>query len=118
MKKQRIYLDTSIFGGLYDEEFKEFTEPLFERVQNSEFEIIHSNITEQELETHQKVTNQLIFVHQENYYIMKTKEKSTKKTFDAVKYMREQRDRISKEIMNLSPEEIVKYFEKKRIKQA
>jgi hypothetical protein len=25
--------------------------------------------------------------------------------------MREQRDQISKEIMNLSPEEIVKYFE-------
>lgn len=27
--------------------------------------------------------------------------------------MREQRDRISKEIMDLSPEEIVKYFEDK-----
>jgi predicted nucleic acid-binding protein len=50
MKKQRLYLDTSVFGGLYDEEFKEFTEPLFERIKNSEFEIIHSNITEQELE--------------------------------------------------------------------
>lgn len=50
MKKQRIHLDTSVFGGLYDEEFKEFTRPLFERIKNSEFEIIHSNITEQELE--------------------------------------------------------------------
>lgn len=50
MKKQRIYLDTSVFGGLYDEEFKEFTEPLFERIKNSEFEIIHSNLTDQELE--------------------------------------------------------------------
>lgn len=51
---------------------------------------------------------------------MKNKEKNTKKTFDAVKFMREQRDRISKDIMNLSPEEIVKYFEqnqnKKRIR--
>ncbi len=44
---------------------------------------------------------------------MKTKEKDTKKSFDAVKFMREQRDRISKEIMNLTPEEIVEYFEKK-----
>jgi hypothetical protein len=44
---------------------------------------------------------------------MKTKEKNTKKSFDAVKFMREQRDRISKEIMNLSPEEILEYFEKK-----
>jgi len=50
MKKQRIYLDTSVFGGLYDEEFKEFTEPLFERIKKSEFEIIYSNITEKELQ--------------------------------------------------------------------
>jgi hypothetical protein len=46
----------------------------------------------------------------------KTREKNTKKTFDAVKYMREQRDRISKDVMNLSPEEIVRYFEKKKRK--
>ncbi|WP_157207403.1 hypothetical protein [Mariniflexile maritimum] len=46
----------------------------------------------------------------------KTREKNTKKTFDAVKYMREQRDRISKDVMNLSPEEIVRYFEKKKSK--
>ena len=44
---------------------------------------------------------------------MKTKERNTQNTFDAVKFMREQRDRISRDIMNLSPEEIVKYFEKK-----
>ena len=50
MKKQGTYLDTSIFGGLFDEEFKEYTEPLFERIKNLEFEIIHSNVTEQELE--------------------------------------------------------------------
>jgi predicted nucleic acid-binding protein len=50
MKKQGINLDTSIFGGLFDEEFKEYTEPLFERIKNLEFEIIHSNVTEQELE--------------------------------------------------------------------
>jgi len=50
MKKQRIYLDTSIFGGLHDEEFKEYTEPLFERIKKSEFEIIYSNVTKQELE--------------------------------------------------------------------
>ena len=44
---------------------------------------------------------------------MKTKDKSRKKTFDAVEFMREQRDRISRDIMNLSPEEIVEYFDKK-----
>ncbi|PZX55920.1 hypothetical protein LV84_02282 [Algoriphagus ratkowskyi] len=45
---------------------------------------------------------------------MKTKEKQKAKNFDAVKYMREQRDRISKDIMDLSPEEIVAYFEKQK----
>ncbi|NHE56048.1 hypothetical protein [Cyclobacterium plantarum] len=44
---------------------------------------------------------------------MKTKAENKEKTFDAVKFMREQRDRISKDIMDLSPEEIVTYFEKK-----
>ena len=42
---------------------------------------------------------------------------SKKKTFDAVKFMREQRDRISKDIMDLSPEEIVDYFKKKNNKE-
>ncbi|REG79595.1 hypothetical protein [Algoriphagus antarcticus] len=45
---------------------------------------------------------------------MKTKKKQKEKTFDAVKYMREQRARISKDIMDLSPEEIVAYFENQR----
>lgn len=37
----------------------------------------------------------------------------TSKEFDAVKFMREQRDIITKEITGMSPEEIVEYFEKK-----
>lgn len=49
MKKQRVYIDTSVFGGLYDDEFKEFTEPFFERVKKSEFVVIYSNVTENEL---------------------------------------------------------------------
>lgn len=44
---------------------------------------------------------------------MKTKEENKKKTFDSVNFMREQRDRISKDIMDLSPEEIAAYFEEK-----
>lgn len=43
-------MDTSVFGGLHDEEFQHYTEPLFERKKKSEFEVIISNITEQELE--------------------------------------------------------------------
>ena len=31
--KQRLYLDTSVFGGYYDKEFSEQTIPLFNAVQ-------------------------------------------------------------------------------------
>lgn len=48
---------------------------------------------------------------------MKTKDNNTEKAFDAVKFMREQRDRITKDIMHLSPEEIVEYFELKKNKE-
>ncbi len=50
MKKQRIYLDTSVFGGFFDDEFQEFTRPLFERINNGELTIIFSTILETELE--------------------------------------------------------------------
>lgn len=50
MVKQRLYIDTSVFGGYYDEEFEEFTRPLFERIQNEEFVLLFSTVTEDELE--------------------------------------------------------------------
>jgi predicted nucleic acid-binding protein len=50
VKKQRIYLDTSVYGGYYDDEFEEFTKPLFERINNGEFTIIFSTMLETELE--------------------------------------------------------------------
>lgn len=50
MKKQRIYLDTFVFGGYFDVEFKEYTEPLFARVFEGEFTILFSSIIDEELE--------------------------------------------------------------------
>ena len=50
MKKQRIYLDTSVFGGYFDDEFKEWTKPLFERIANGEFTILISTMLDEELE--------------------------------------------------------------------
>lgn len=50
MKKLRIYLDTSVFGGYFDDEFQEFTKPLFERIKKGEFKIIFSTMLETELE--------------------------------------------------------------------
>jgi predicted nucleic acid-binding protein len=47
--KQRLYIDTSVFGGYFDEEFSEFTIPLFERLQNGEFSLLFSAVTQDEL---------------------------------------------------------------------
>ncbi|MCX6286903.1 MAG: PIN domain-containing protein [Bacteroidetes bacterium] len=47
--KQRLYIDTSVFGGFYDEEFAEFTKPLFERLQKGEFTLLFSKVTQEEL---------------------------------------------------------------------
>ncbi|MBX2931919.1 MAG: type II toxin-antitoxin system VapC family toxin [Chitinophagaceae bacterium] len=50
MQKQRLYLDTSVFGGFYDDEFSEFTVQLFERLNKGEFTLLFSTITQDELE--------------------------------------------------------------------
>ena len=37
----------------------------------------------------------------------------TEKDFDAVKYMRQERDRVSREINDLTPDQRLEYFRKK-----
>lgn len=48
--KQRIYIDTSVFGGYFDSEFAEHTIPLFERLTDNEFILLFSSVTQDELE--------------------------------------------------------------------
>ncbi len=48
--KQRIYIDTSVFGGFFDEEFSEHTVPFFDRIKNGEFILLYSTVTQDELE--------------------------------------------------------------------
>jgi predicted nucleic acid-binding protein len=50
MKKQRVYFDTSVFGGYFDKEFEEFTRPLYERINNGEFKVLLSAVLQRELE--------------------------------------------------------------------
>ncbi|MCX6250022.1 MAG: type II toxin-antitoxin system VapC family toxin [Bacteroidetes bacterium] len=47
--KQRLYIDTSVFGGFFDEEFLEFTRPLFDRIKKGEFKLLFSTVTQEEL---------------------------------------------------------------------
>lgn len=60
MKKQRIYLDTSVYGGFFDDEFQDFTKPLFERIKSGEFTIIFSTLLEEELEMAPEKVRQLV----------------------------------------------------------
>ena len=59
----------------------------------------------------------MTFVHQKKLYTMKTKE-ITKKDFDAVKFMRETRDKISMDIQNMNFEELKRYYAERRLKLA
>jgi predicted nucleic acid-binding protein len=47
--KQRIYIDTSVVGGYFDDEFSADTIPFFDRVKSGEIMIIVSDILEAEL---------------------------------------------------------------------
>jgi predicted nucleic acid-binding protein len=46
---QRIYIDTSVVGGYFDEEFKEVTKMLFERLENNEIRFVVSDLLDLEL---------------------------------------------------------------------
>ena len=55
-------------------------------------------------------TNNQKFVHLENLANMKT----IKKTFDAVKFMRQQRDKLSEKLSKMTKEEILEYFKHRK----
>jgi hypothetical protein len=46
---QRFYFDTSVFDGIYDEEFEKETVLLFEKVTLGQIKCVYSNLTETEL---------------------------------------------------------------------
>ena len=47
--KQRIYIDISVVGGYFDEEFREATIKLFERLDNNEIIFVVSDLLDLEL---------------------------------------------------------------------
>ncbi len=57
---QRIYIDTSVLGGLFDTEFSADTKPFFDKVENGAIKIVYSEITNDELaDAPEKVRNYL-----------------------------------------------------------
>jgi predicted nucleic acid-binding protein len=47
--KQRIYIDTSVVGGYFDNEFKDATKELFKRFENNKITFVISDLLELEL---------------------------------------------------------------------
>ena len=49
--KPRLYFDTSVFGGIYDEEFEETSLLLFEKVKLGQITCVYSEKTKQSAQT-------------------------------------------------------------------
>ncbi len=66
---RRIYVDTSVFGGCFDEEFSESSRALFELVRTGTFKLVVSEVTLRELrdapESVRKVLAEIPIQHQE-----------------------------------------------------
>ena len=49
MKKSRVYADTSVFGGCFDDEFSEESNTFFQEVKDGKFILVISYVTLREL---------------------------------------------------------------------
>lgn len=58
-----------------------------------------------------KITNNKQFIHLENLKNLNTNEKD----FDAVKFMRQQRDNLSDKLFKMTKQEILEYFKKRSV---
>jgi len=65
--KTRLYFDTSVFGGVYDEEFEEISTLLFEKVKLGQIICVYSDLSETELKNApENVRNFFINLPKEN----------------------------------------------------
>ncbi len=60
MKQYRVYADTSVFGGCFDEEFAETSKMFFKLVKDGSFKLIISPILLAELAEAPKVVKQIL----------------------------------------------------------
>jgi hypothetical protein len=49
MRKLRTYIDTSVIGGYFDEEFSKDTQLFFDEIHKGEYKLVISDLTEKEL---------------------------------------------------------------------
>jgi predicted nucleic acid-binding protein len=68
MKRQRIYIDTSIVGGFFDIEFEKETKLLFQRLENNEVTFVLSTVLGKELENAPLQVKNLLDNYDENSF--------------------------------------------------
>ena len=68
MKRQRVYIDTSIVGGFFDTEFAEETKSLFQRLENKEIIFVVSDVLFEELEEAPSNVKYLLGNYDENSF--------------------------------------------------
>ncbi|MEX0982620.1 MAG: hypothetical protein WD577_03190 [Bacteroidales bacterium] len=49
MKKLKVYIDTSVIGGYFDDEFNVDTKLFFDEILHGEYNLVISDLTEREL---------------------------------------------------------------------
>jgi predicted nucleic acid-binding protein len=59
--RQRIYIDTSVVGGYFDEEFSEATLGLFKRLENAEIVFVVSDLLDLELSRAPQNVRELLY---------------------------------------------------------
>ncbi|MBP1638294.1 MAG: type toxin-antitoxin system VapC family toxin [Bacteroidetes bacterium] len=59
--KSRIYIDTSVVGGYFDEEFEIATKSLFKRLENKELIFVVSDLLELELKNAPPIVRELLY---------------------------------------------------------
>lgn len=68
MKKDKIYIDTSIVGGFFDVEFEYETKKLFQRLENQEVIFVISDLLEIELERAPERVKNLLFDYSSDFF--------------------------------------------------
>ena len=75
--KLRLYFDTSVFGGIFDEEFQEISTLLFDKVKSGEITCVYSNLCTAELKTApEKVRNFFLALPKENMEFVEVSEEA------------------------------------------
>ncbi len=132
----RVYVGTSVIGGFFDEEFQVPTARLFGDFRAKRFRPVLSIVTLLEIEGAPKAVQSLLLdealrdhdfvdLNSEAEYLAeqhlrqgvigpqgRSTMKNTK-TFDAVKFMRDARDKLSTEMLNMTSEQRLDYIKEK-----